>query len=274
VLTIIGFVIGGVLVGQSLIQEATIRAQITQIPQFNTAVRTFQTKYDGYLPGDIPDPAASSFGFLPRGTTGPCQGNGNGLIEGDWLGACAYNMQGGEAGMVWVDLSTAGLIDGSFHVVQPNESISTWPNGGQTLTSSTNPTYDVVLPAAKIGNGNYIFVYNVAESNWFGINGLTYFNHDGEWAATNNLTVAQAYNIDKKIDDGIPMTGTVLAYTGGLEWANGGASYDSTVPRTARTPASATTCYDNGDVTGVMPQYSLAQNNGGGMNCALGFEFQ
>src|ERR1700756_2788750 len=81
VLVIIGLIIGGILTGQDLINAAAIRAQISQIEKYNTAVNTFYGKY-GYLPGDIPDPQASSFGFSPRGTlTG--QGDGNGIIEGN-----------------------------------------------------------------------------------------------------------------------------------------------------------------------------------------------
>jgi prepilin-type N-terminal cleavage/methylation domain-containing protein len=38
VLVIIGLIVGGVLVGQDLIRAAYIRAQITQIEKFNTAV--------------------------------------------------------------------------------------------------------------------------------------------------------------------------------------------------------------------------------------------
>src|SRR5579884_85366 len=66
VLVIIGLIIAGILTGRDLIDAAAQRAQITQIERYNTAVRTFQNKY-GYIPGDIPDPYASSFSFIARG---------------------------------------------------------------------------------------------------------------------------------------------------------------------------------------------------------------
>src|ERR1700735_2843794 len=66
VLVIIGLIVGGILTGQSLIDAAAQREQIAQIEKYNTAVRTFQGKY-GYLPGDIPNPYASNFGFQSRG---------------------------------------------------------------------------------------------------------------------------------------------------------------------------------------------------------------
>ena len=67
VLVIIGLIIGGVLLGRDLISAAAVRAQIAQIEKYNAAVNTFKGKY-GYLPGDIPDPYASRFGFKARGT--------------------------------------------------------------------------------------------------------------------------------------------------------------------------------------------------------------
>jgi prepilin-type N-terminal cleavage/methylation domain-containing protein len=79
VLVVLGLIVGGVLVGQSLVNSARGRAQITQIEQFNTAANAFWAKY-GYLPGDIPNPVARLFcarkhappaggGFLIRNTT-------------------------------------------------------------------------------------------------------------------------------------------------------------------------------------------------------------
>ena len=64
VLVIIGLIVGSVLVGQSLISAAGVRATIAQIEKYNTAANTFREKY-GYLPGDIKDPDASSFGLAP-----------------------------------------------------------------------------------------------------------------------------------------------------------------------------------------------------------------
>ena len=65
VLVIIGLIVGGILVGQSLIKAAEVRSEVTQMEKFQTAVNTFRDKY-GYLPGDIPVGPAAQFGF--RGT--------------------------------------------------------------------------------------------------------------------------------------------------------------------------------------------------------------
>ena len=51
VLVIIGLLIGGILVGQSLIESAKTTATLQQLSQFDIAVSNFSTKYK-QLPGD------------------------------------------------------------------------------------------------------------------------------------------------------------------------------------------------------------------------------
>src|ERR1700709_989380 len=75
VLVIIGLIVGGVLVGRDLINAAQLRAAISQIERYQTAVNTFRAKY-GAIPGDMPDPAAMSCGFQARGTF-PGEGDGD-----------------------------------------------------------------------------------------------------------------------------------------------------------------------------------------------------
>ena len=43
---------------------------------------------------------------------------------------------------------------------------------------------------------------------------------------------------------------------------------------TSATPGASTTCYDNSNTAGTTQQYSLKQNGGNGVNCALSFRFQ
>lgn len=53
VLVIIGLLIGGILIAQSMTDAAKITAQVQQISQFDAAVMDFKSKYN-YLPGDAP----------------------------------------------------------------------------------------------------------------------------------------------------------------------------------------------------------------------------
>lgn len=116
VLVIIGLIVGGVLVGQDLIKAAEIRAQITQIEQFNAAVNTFRVRFNG-VPGDIRNAKV----VLNSNVADTWNGNGNRQIEVNATeGATASSVDGtshaatGEIIQFWHHLSLAQLIPGSY----------------------------------------------------------------------------------------------------------------------------------------------------------------
>jgi prepilin-type N-terminal cleavage/methylation domain-containing protein len=282
VLVIIGLIVGGVLVGQDLVRAAGVRAQISQIEKYNQAANTFYGKY-GYLPGDIPAAPAAQFGFIARpGYAG--LGDGNGVIEGAASTGgnhCGYCDGIGETVLFWADLSTAGLIDGSFTVA----SAYTFPTSDITGTALS-----AYFPAAKIGGGNYVYVWSGGTNaslgysnsiNYFGLSAITKDmaqTDAGEMNSTPGLTVLQAYSIDNKMDDGFPQSGRVTAtYLNaqlkqpGATWARGSGIGASD---TSATAGSSTTCYDNGGVGGATQQYSVEISNGSNVNCALSVQFQ
>lgn len=278
VLIVIGLIVGGVLVGRDLISATAVRAQISQIEKYQTSVNTFRGKY-GYLPGDIRATEAALFGFAARGVN-PGQGDGNSVLEGTITsGGTNYGFicASGENGLFWRDLSTARLIDGSF-----TSAVATSP----PITLEGNEI-DQYFPSAKIGQGAYVFTYSYIK-NYFSLahvdfvsSGSPLNNYTGtrRWS----LTVNQAHAIDQKLDDGRPGSGNVFAAyvsagnpTSMFSWINAtgtGLTSSATMP-TAAASGSATTCYDNSNVAGVMPSYSLSQNNGKGKNCTLSFTFQ
>jgi hypothetical protein len=89
------------------------------------------------------------------------------------------------------------------------------------------------------------------------------------------LTVKQAYDIDRKIDDGMPQTGRVQAWIingSNVTWVGAGFASPWSGAYTTATSPTSSTCFDNGGVAGQQ-QYSLSQNNGAGINCALSFRF-
>lgn len=264
VLVIIGLIVGGVLVGQDLIRAATVRSQIAQIEKIRTAVNTFKGKY-GELPGDIGSKLAAQYGFVARaGTLG--RGDENGVVEGfNYQDGYNYGWNGsGETLFFWADLSTAKLIQGGFTtVIDANQQ----PN-------ASNP--DLYIPKAIIPEA-YLFVFSVCQ--WggscytAGIPGSTYMalssvvtNMGGvsfPGVGTGGITVAQAYAIDKKIDDGLPQSGNATAFYPNYDY--------SWTPRLARNAptASPTTCFDT-----TTAAYSITQNNGSGVNCGLSFKLQ
>jgi prepilin-type N-terminal cleavage/methylation domain-containing protein len=267
VLVIIGLIVGGVMVGQDLIRAAGERAQLTQIEKFNTAVNTFYGKY-GYLPGDINANAATQFGFTPRGQYAG-EGDGNGVLEGvfqDHFGSnYGWDEGAGEVIMFWVDLTTANglnlnLIEGSFSTASP----TTVPVGLVTGVALNN-----YFPTAKIGGGNYIYAYSkqyqfgTSNQNFFGLSVITSLLANP--SSNPGLTVKQAYDIDRKMDDGLPTTGRVRAfYVDNVAFGANGTGWS---PNAAA--PSSTTCYDT-----TSNNYSIAQNGGTGINCALSFTIQ
>jgi prepilin-type N-terminal cleavage/methylation domain-containing protein len=273
VLVVIGLIVGGILVGRDLIKAAEVRATITQVEKFNTAANTFREKYS-YLPGDIPAVPAAQFGFIARGT-GQGKGDGNGLIEAGNCGLCGAS---GEELVFWVDLSTAGLIDGGFSAAN----FSTSPG-----SSATGATLNLYLPQAKLGNGNYVYIVSGGWGNNSGTNsnGVNYFGISGVSAlgqsdctacliSTTGLTVAQAAAIDTKIDDGLPLTGNVLAaYISSNNWYWPDAPGNAAPPTSAITPNNST-CFDNGGNISNTMHYSVEVSNGSNVKCGLTFKMQ
>lgn len=253
VLVIIGLIIGGILVGQDLIKSAANRAQISQIEHYYTAVHTFQNKYGG-LPGDLKVSLANQFGFsVGPNCTGQVGGrDGNGMIvaypaEPYWAG-------GGEGIFFWQDLSAAGLIDGTY----PNMGIAVGTcNGvGVLLTTAELGAY---FPSGKIGS-TYLYVYNLNGANWYAVSALTSTN--ALFNGNPGIPVIQAYNIDTKIDDGIPISGNVQAV-----YLHSTTTATNTAPNAATD--GATTCYNTTNNV-----YSIGYSGGTAENCAMSFIFQ
>jgi len=267
VLVIIGLVIGGVLVGRDLISAAAVRSQISQIEKYQTAVRTFNLKYGG-LPGDLSPSIAGQFGLIVGSNCGGVnQGerDGNGLLDGA-ISPNIYSQVYGETGLFWQDLSSSLLID------------ATIPNSGglaigcNTCISLSASQISQYFPLAKIGNGNYIYVYEDNGYNWFGVLGINGISACSNMNATfTAIPVIQAYNIDKKIDDAIPALGNIQAkYT-----AN---QILITQAHAAWTNNDPLNCYDGNPVTfpngGAYSINAAAGNNSNLPNCALSFKFQ
>jgi prepilin-type N-terminal cleavage/methylation domain-containing protein len=233
VLVIIGLIVGGVLVGQDLIHAAAVRATISQIENYNTAVNTFYTKYNG-LPGDCAN--CGALGLVSRGSL-PGEGDGNGVIQGYAGSTAGYWECTGETTVFWVDLSTAGLIDGGFNTARE----TACPSASPKTTPISTPSLNDFFPQAKLGRGNYIYVWSGGygtNSGGAGPDGMNYFGvsavqwiGNGSMVAWQGMTVWEASSIDTKIDDGLPQTGNVTALyiddndTQAL-WASGNAQTD------------------------------------------------
>ena len=202
VLVIIGLIVGGVLVGQDLIRAAEIRATISQYEKYNTAVNTFRGKYNA-IPGDIAYTDANSFALTTTTLTSVSAANGNGLIDGYGTDVTYFL---GEPVIFWNELTVAGLMDGSYGTAMTDAGVI-----GAAITSVA--TANNYMPAAKLGRGNSFNVSTTGGINYYMIGGFSAVTAaTGVYGAqTNNLTPQEAYNIDKKLDDGLPSSGSIRA---------------------------------------------------------------
>jgi prepilin-type N-terminal cleavage/methylation domain-containing protein len=155
VLVIIGLIIGGVLVGRDLINAATVRTQVSQIQKYQSAVNTFRNKYGG-LPGDLDAATATMYGFYAANCDGSLgKRDSNGFLNGYVGGSTQL---GGETELFWMDLSTAGLVDGQFG--NGTIVITCGPPGGVGMPITTSAVTGQYLPNTKIGMGNFLYVYS------------------------------------------------------------------------------------------------------------------
>lgn len=146
VLVIIGLLIGGVLKGQAMIQNAKVKKVVKTADELRAGVMTFYDKF-GMYPGDENQTTPTGDSF---------NGNGNGRIDN------------AERFEVFRDLSLAGLISGSYTGTQaPNHPFGgivdvLWvdPPGASTPAATYIRFFD--LPAdvcqeidTKYDDGNY-----------------------------------------------------------------------------------------------------------------------
>ncbi len=259
VLVIIGLLAGGVLGGRELIKAATVRSQVAQIESFQLGTTTFQLKYNS-LPGDLPASLAAENGFVTRAGTF-ARGDGDGSLEP--CDVCASGTSGGSCGetvLFWNDLGRAGLIKGSFVGADGSA------NGATCTVAANAAAVRTLLPQAKYGMGNSIVVYNRGGLNYYQVMaGPTsienWGGNTGSSAAA--ITPIDAKAIDAKIDDGLPLSGLVLARTRSHHYAD---------PAVAATPAApaAGVCVSNASGN----PYNVSADTGGeSLACSLSFPF-
>ncbi len=268
VIVIIGLIVGGILVGRDMIATAQIRAQISQIEKYHQAVNTFKVKY-GYLPGDIPDPTASGFGFAARGAYAGT-GDGNSILEGIILYMASNNNPrctgSGENLLFWEDLSSAKLIGNNFSTMTASSIPGFFsPSGFANYVPNSIINPKAIISTYSYNGKNYYALY---QAN--GFNNCTFVTEDLA------LKINEAYAIDTKIDDGKPASGKVFAAIMKLPLATAGVYWYGVTPGNPNpaAAASAFSCYDNNNTAGGELNYTTNQNSGEAKNCWLSFAFQ
>ncbi len=194
VLVIIGLLVGGILAGADLIRAAKMGKVISEQEQIKTAVNAFYLKYN-CIPGDCYN--------ISTYLSGETNGDGDETMDN----AAAAN-GAGEGYAAWKHLAAAGLYPGSYTGLAG-------PNGVAHSVVGTN------VPASKaVSKAGYTFLYIPTQTGsvWYW-NGVPYGNLfifgkeiSNDYTYGGAFKPVDAYNIDKKLDDGIPGTGKVRTY--------------------------------------------------------------
>jgi len=114
VLVIIGLIIGGVLTGRQIMENAAITNTLNGIQAYEAQFQTYVQNYNA-IPGDD---AGVSTRFPSAGLS--VYGNGNGTLEGAFDSATAAD----ETRLVWADLRAAGLVKGAATTNQPTNAFN------------------------------------------------------------------------------------------------------------------------------------------------------
>lgn len=215
VLVILGLLVGGVLSGQSLIRASELRSVVSQYQRYYAATTAFRDKYFAF-PGDMTT-AATFWGAADGagGTTAACAttaGTGTQTCNGNGDGFVALSTSSNENFRFWQHLANAGLIEGNYDGI----------THGTTTYSATTAN----VPVGRISATGW-FMNNWASSSGFAFNAQyagIYANFFEFGAFTANADPVgpifkpeEAWNIDTKLDDGMPATGhVVIRATGGL----------------------------------------------------------
>ncbi len=234
VLVIVGLLIGGILKGQQLMQNSRVTTTVAQIKGIEAATTNFRDVYGG-LPGDLKNSVVK----IPGCNTGDivCESaNADGAIgdiewdmfsyqPANWV--ALTNEERLEPLLFWYSLSKAGLLSGVTEDAKGD------------LAVLATPAFNKTVPAAKIGGGFWAGNSlngdgNPAAGNdtdgrpnkagKFTLLGtvITLVKKPGSLVAgagdldfakkKGPVTPAVAANIDRKLDDGLPNSGSVQAY--------------------------------------------------------------
>ncbi|PIR31932.1 MAG: hypothetical protein COV36_06065 [Alphaproteobacteria bacterium CG11_big_fil_rev_8_21_14_0_20_44_7] len=202
VLVIIGLLIGGILVAQSMIEATKIQSQIRQFEQMTAAIKLFELKYNR-LPGDSPYHSAA--------------GDGDGKLENTPMnaGSITYSTPSYtyEIANFWPHLQQDGFLTKEY--------------GTFSNDASSGAHVGTHFPKAIIGGGKTGIAIYASNGTTFGDPRYRYYLANFEASSSVNLNisttasvatvaVADMFALDTKIDDGYAYVNNWTLYTAGL----------------------------------------------------------
>ena len=211
VLVIIGLLVGGILAARSMISTAKTQQLIKTANQYIIAARNFKTTYN-YYPGDYPK---ADFG---------CPGNGDGSVV-FWASGtgCVYSsFYNFEGSNFFVHLARAQMLPYNYtYVTSGTYAVSTIgginvPKGPDKnsyfvanyfyqydATRLLNSTNTMQMPPELGANNSFLFY----SADCTAVSTYTSIGNTYECAILGSLDTLA---IDKKIDDGMPNTGSFI----------------------------------------------------------------
>lgn len=196
VMIIIGLLIGGVLKGQELINNAQVTATVSQVKSIEAATSTFRDVYSA-LPGDMTSPGTR----LPNcAAAAPCNlpGNGDGRLN-NIPGATPV---GAEGEGFFVHLSAADLLTG----IVPGPAAATI--GGNFPGAKINGV--AILAGSATAAGDLTGAISTLDAS-AGLYLVLTDTIGAQSGSTLGLKPTEALRIDTKLDDGTATTGTTRA---------------------------------------------------------------
>ncbi len=198
VLLIISLITGSIVAGRSLIHSSRISALMQDINEYKTATNAFILQYNGF-PGDI----TNATDYWPSLTSvGPQNmGNGDGVLQWETFTK--------ETGLFFPELSLAGIIRGNY----------TFPTGAEWRLGVHMPETDfkeiTLRPVGENRTELFTGVGYFSNIDGGGNSALTIITYQDPYAQNlGGLTPKDSYNIDVKLDDGMPGTGNVIGGKG------------------------------------------------------------
>ncbi len=235
VLAIIALLMGAIVIGRDMIQNAKRSSLIQDAERIRSAILSFKQQY-GYYPGDLPNattfwganttPAAcdtagntSNNATSTTRTEATCDGRGNGVIGMYWLDATLFPSAVNidlrelrEKFTMWQHLANAGYVEGMY--------------SGYSSSAASN---DAISPGVNVPKTRYNELAGFTLEYWNTVN--TSLDTTRNWPVAGKIghlfswsnpatgigtspmiSTEDAYAIDNKIDDGLPYTGKIFAF--------------------------------------------------------------
>lgn len=207
VMIIIGLLIGGVLKGQQLIENAKVNSAISTLQGFHAAQIMFRDTY-GAWPGDLRNAESRLRGCTPANDC--ASGNGDSIIG-------QHFTDFGPGGEI-PDFNTGGVGSANQENTQywKHLALADLITGVNAGADTTDPVWGETNPGSSVSGGGYTIAHwNYTRERPIIVNGHAFFltrEVDGFAATTRGLgvvTANAAASIDRKIDDGLPYRGSI-----------------------------------------------------------------